>query len=137
MSFGFLFDPAKTVASLVEKWRPDSCKTEKQYEDSLYEFLHRELADVQVTRQYPRGRNRVDMLIGDKVALELKNNLQSKNEYHRLVGQLTEIRSWDMRIVVVLTGDTDPHYPKALLDTVKDWDEYFLDPKVRVVVKTA
>jgi hypothetical protein len=67
--------------------------------------------------------------------LELKTNLTTTGEYQRLLGQLLELKQWDEQVLVVLTGETDPHFPKALAEVTKDWGEYYLEPKVTVVQK--
>jgi hypothetical protein len=76
------------LRDLIGKWKPRSCKSEKDYENSLYEFLHKELGDTQITKQYARGRIRADIVISEKVIIELKTNLDSTGKYQRLIGQL-------------------------------------------------
>lgn len=120
---------------MIKRWVPSQCVTERDYEDSLYEYLHRVLPTVQIARQYAKGRSRVDMRVGDKVVVELKTDLTSTGEYQRLLGQLLELKRWDEFIVVVLTGETDPYFPKALLREVRDWGDWYFEPKVRVVQK--
>jgi hypothetical protein len=110
----FRFDPDGMVRSAVKRWRPRSCDTEKEYEKSLYEFLHKEFPDIQVTRQFARGRVRADIVVGDNIIMELKNNLDTTAKYQRLMGQLMAYDEWDGQIFVVLTGDTDPNLRKQL-----------------------
>ena len=102
------------ISSLIEEWRPRKCKTEKQYEKSLYTFLHRQLEEIQVTKQFAKGRIRADLVVGDKVIVELKNNFNTTAKYQKLIGQITEYKEWDGQIIVVLTGDTDPNLHKEL-----------------------
>ena len=135
MGFGFSWDPSGTVVSLIERWAPFECSAEKDYENSLYEFLHRELPDVQITKQYAMGRVRADMYIGGKVILEVKTDLNRKGEYQRLLGQILELKVRDEWIVVVLTGNTDPHFPKALREHFKDWVGVGFTQMLRVVQK--
>jgi predicted DNA binding CopG/RHH family protein len=132
---GFSWDPPGTVVSLIERWAPSDCSTEKEYENSLYEFLHRELPDVQITKQYAMGRARADMYIGSKLILEVKTDLNRKGEYQRLLGQILELKARDEWMVVVLTGNTDPYFPKALREHFKDWVHVGLAPMLRVVQK--
>src|SRR5262245_29580203 len=112
MSFRFRWDPVKTVCALVERWKPINCAVEKDYEDSLYEFLHQQLPSVQVARQWAFGRTRIDMRVGDKVMIELKTNLDTTGEYQRLLGQILELKKREEPIVVILTGSTDPYFLK-------------------------
>lgn len=84
------WDSVDAIVSLLEKWEPEGCKTEKDFEKSLYTYLHTELGDVQITKQFAHGRIRADLAVGDKVIIELKNNLDSTAKYQRLVGQIAE-----------------------------------------------
>ena len=105
---------AGIVAALIEEWSPQRFRTEKAYEISLYCYLHDNLTDYQVTRQYARGRVRADIVVEDHVVLEIKNNLESTTKYHRLIGQLSEFRNWSGHIIIVLCGDTDRNIRKEL-----------------------
>lgn len=115
------WDPDGTTSKLVRAWTPKGCETEKDYERSLYNHLHDNLSDVQVTKQYARGRIRADLVVGEKVIIEIKNNLQSTGAYQRLVGQLTSYADWDGFVLVVLCGKTD----KNLLKDLKRFVEQF------------
>ena len=130
-------DGAGTVESLIKRWQPQNCKTEKDYENSLYDFLHRELPDIQITKQFAKGRVRADILISDNVVLELKNDLDSTAKYQRLLGQLAELKEWKGKIIVLLCGNTDKNLAKALRTHVKDWmgDLFIVDSKVAVIEK--
>src|SRR6266480_7653015 len=96
-----MWNPLTAVVALIERWTQHDCKTEKDFEKSLYEFLHRELGGVQVTKQFANGRIRADLVVADKVIVELKVNLDSTAKYHRLIGQLEEYRAWKGNIVIV------------------------------------
>ena len=113
LRFNF-WDPVSMIISLIEEWKPTKCKTEKAYEKSLYSFLHKKLEDIQITRQYARGRIRADLVVGDKVIIELKNNLNSTTKYQRLIGQISEYKEWEGHIIILLTGETDPNLKKQL-----------------------
>ena len=108
------WDDPDMVASLIKKWKPIDCKTEKGYEKSLYNYLHDKLKDIQVTKQFAKGRIRADLVVGDKVIIELKNNLDSTSKYQRLIGQISEYKEWDGFIILVLTGNRDKNLRKEL-----------------------
>lgn len=113
----FLFhfwDSRSFVEGLIGKWRPKGCTTEKDYERSLYDFLHEKLPDIQVTKQYAIGRVKADIVVGNKVIIELKNNLQSPSDYNRLVGQLTAYKNWSGGVIVILCGATDKNIAKEV-----------------------
>ena len=88
-----LWDGKEMVERLVDEWKPRRCATEKDYEKSLYKFLHEKFEEIQITKQYARGRIRADIVVGDKIIVELKNNLNTTNKYQRLLGQLAQYKS--------------------------------------------
>ena len=56
--FGDLFSERfDEVAKHITNWRPADCSTEKDYENSLYQLLHKKLPDSQVTKKYTKGKN--------------------------------------------------------------------------------
>lgn len=92
--FQFWFDSPGMVKKTIEDWKPVNCNTEKEYEKSLYYFLHKQFENIQITKQYARGRIHADLVVGDKIIIELKHNLNSTGKYQRLIGQLTEYKDW-------------------------------------------
>jgi hypothetical protein len=113
------WDNAGAVVDLIKKWVPGKCNTEKDYENSLYDYLHAELGSIQITKQFGHGRIKADLAVGDKVLLELKHNLDSTAKLQRLIGQLEGYRELDKTVVVLLTGKTDPNLRKDLQKTVE------------------
>jgi hypothetical protein len=132
-----VWDSTGAIVTLLDKWKPRGCSTERDFEKSLYDLLHSELGDIQVTKQYARGRIRADLVIGDKVIVELKHNLNSTAKYQRLVGQLAEYKEWDGQIVLLLTGKTDQNLRKQLDSYLKKegLTEGILEDKVTVYQK--
>jgi hypothetical protein len=130
----FALDKVGMVSGLLQKWTPRRCKTEKDYENSLYDFLHRELEGIQVTKQFAKGRIRADLVIGERVIVELKDNLDTTAKYQRLIGQLEEYQNWDGPVVIVLTGTTDPNLRKGLTAYVKKHRD-ILEDKFAVIEK--
>ena len=110
----FSWDAQGLIKKLIKEWQPGDLATERAAEDSLYEYFHKQFEQVQVTRQYARGRATVDLVIGEKVMVELKHNFTSTSELQRLKGQLMEYKSWGMALIVVLTGETDRNLLKDL-----------------------
>ncbi len=135
LKFRVRWDDLDTVTRLVEKWTPRRCKAEKDYEKSLYDFLHRELGQVQVTKQFAKGRIRADLMVGDKVIIELKHNFDSTAKYQRLIGQLEEYKNWDGCVLIVLTGKSDQHLRKQLASYVKEHQSAVLRDKFAILDK--
>jgi len=130
-------DSVGFVTKKMESWEPKKCKTEKDYEKSLYQFLHDELGDLQVTKQYAKGRIRADLMIGDKVIIELKHNLDTTGKYQRLIGQISEYKEWDGRVIILLTGETDMNLRKQLDAFIKKeglGDSYLITEETKVTV---
>lgn len=130
-----LWDSGGFVESLIDQWQPKQFRTEQQYEKSLYEFLHSKLEEIQVTRQYARGRVRADIVVGDKVIIELKNNLDNTSKYHRLVGQLNEYKGWNGPIFVLLCGKTDTNISKDLQKLVSEYNDNQAWFEEQIVIK--
>ena len=71
------WDKVAVMKSLIDKWRPRNCQTEKDYENSLYLFLHKEHEDHQITKQPGQRRYHADLVIDDKLLIEIKYNLNT------------------------------------------------------------
>lgn len=109
------WDGTDMVVSLIKDWTPeDNCKTEKSFEKSLYNHLHDNLKEIQVTKQYSKGRIRADLVVGEKVIIEIKNNLDTTSKYQRLIGQIAEYKEWDGKIIILLIGHTEKNLRKEL-----------------------
>jgi hypothetical protein len=109
-----LWNSSGAVVALLEKWHPRNCKSEKDFELSLQTFLDGQLEGVPIVRQYAIGRVKADLMIGKRVIVEMKHNLDSTGKYQRLVGQLTEYEKWDGFVIVILTGESDKELIKEL-----------------------
>ncbi len=115
----FGWDSIGHIENLIKEWRPRSCKTEKDYEESLYNYLEKQLEGKEITKQYGMGRSRVDLAVNKKVYIELKKDLKNTGQLQRLIGQL-EIYSKDLsNIIIVICGDVDNNLLKQLIDQKK------------------
>lgn len=124
----------ETVSRHIRDWRPGLLDTEREYEASLYGFLHEVMTDTQITRQFAVGRVRADIVVGDHTLIEIKNCLDNTGKYHRLIGQITDFEDWGRDVLVVLCGRTDPHLRKKLIARLRAGG---IDPagRVRVIEK--
>ncbi len=135
-----IWDSTGTVAELIKAWQPLNCRTEKDYEDSLYSHLRNALPGIVVTPQYAFGRARTDLVVGDKVAIEIKLNLQDTSEFHRLLGQILQFKKWKGRFLVLLIGSSDPHLRDELQKQIGEMDwvassSIFGDQRVQILDK--
>ncbi len=120
-----LLDDVDAVVGVISRWTPDACANEKAYERSLYAYLHEVFDDMQITKQFAQGRIRADLMVGNKVIIELKHNLNTMAKLHGLIGQLTQYDDWHGRIVVLLTGETEPNLRKQLKQFIQKqgWED--------------
>jgi hypothetical protein len=123
--FSFAMAPITTLGDLIARWKPVDCGSEKQYEESLYQFLHAEFPTTRIVRQYHRGTQHIDLLIGKEVGVELKYNLHKQTEFHRLKGQLDDYLEWEISVLIVLAGATEPDMKKRLDEWVKKHNDLF------------
>jgi hypothetical protein len=102
------FEPLGHVADLVKKWNPRRCRTEKEYERSLVRHPQARLRGKEIDPQYGSGRTRGDIVVDDKVLIEVKVNLDSTGMSNILVGLLEGYeRDWKKPVTVVLCGKHD------------------------------
>lgn len=136
---GILTHDADDIISKLEDWHPQTLRSEKEYEVALYEFLNREFPDHVFHQQYTNAKTRADIFVdfgeqGDKVAIELKADLQDRGELHRLMGQLFEyVHVWGSDAILVLCGKSDPASAKIAREFVAMLNNAH-NEKVRILV---
>jgi len=122
---GYMWDPFQYVEDLVEKWSPKNCKTEKDFERSLYDYLHRKLEGKNITKQHGRGRYRVDLAVDDKLFIELKKDIDTTSKLQRVLGQL-EIYSKSLdNLMLVICGEVEKNIYKQLEEKIESFSDGF------------
>jgi hypothetical protein len=130
------------VVFVLEKWRPASLVAEKDYEAALYQHLNEVFPKAVFHQQYSLAKTRADLYVdfgqseygGTKVAIEIKAHLASRDEFHRLFGQLFEYAEvWEVDPLLVLCGNSDPAMAKLARKFVGRLDGSYLLRKLRVV----
>ncbi len=136
-SIKYNFDKIGYIKNLIVKWEPVGCKTEKEYENSLYNFFHKSLPNTQITKQYAKGRIKADIVIDQQYIIELKNKLTSRANYQRLLGQLIEYKTWEGIIILLLIGESDQNFIKEIKSFIKKEDSSLLvySPKFILIEK--
>jgi hypothetical protein len=138
-SFKFNYwDAIGTIRQLIVEWQPSQYKTEKDYENSLYDFLRNSLPGVVITPQYGFGRARTDIVVSDKVAIEIKKDLNDTSEFQRLIGQVVQFKDWRGYFLILLTGRTDNNLRDDLQKKIDDLNNAFgvsHDPKISIMDK--
>ncbi len=111
----FFWDPLGFIGDLIEKeWEVRDSSSEKECEEALYGFLHRRLPDLQIVNQYGRGRAHIDLMVQDKVMIELKYELASTSECQRLLGQVLDYKDWGQQLLLVFVGGVEPSLLKQI-----------------------
>ncbi len=126
------------IASLIRKWKPGTLKTGESYEHALYEYLHNQLNELPVSRQYAKGRIRASLAVGNKVIIEIKKNLNSTSSYQRLIEQISEYKDGGVNVIILLTGKTDHDIKKQLdqyLEEENITTNILGDPVITVIEK--
>jgi hypothetical protein len=123
--FDFM-DPVVTVCNLIYEWQPTDISSEIKIEESLYKYLAKELNRYDVRRQFRHDRITADILINEKLAIEIKLNLTRTEDFRRLIGQLDCYANWGVRMIVLLVGKVDADLMRRVEERLqKDWeDEY-------------
>lgn len=108
---GFWWDAQGRVKRIIEDWQVVSCDNEKDCELSLYnELIVRLPETVKIQKQYGSGRQKIDLAVDDKIAIELKYNLTSTSAYHRAIGQLEDLlknKHWEYVFLVICGSIND------------------------------
>lgn len=119
LKFHLLFK-LDAVETLIRRWKPIGCKTEKDFEKSLAAYLREEMPGLEIIQQYALGRFKADIMVGKRLLIEIKNNLKSVNDCNRLIGQLDEYKRWEGYVIVLLTGNTCPEMRHRIERWIKE-----------------
>lgn len=106
--------------SVIKKWKPGKLRSEKQFENSLYEYLHKAFPEKQITKQFGIGRVLADLAISDELLIEMKYNLKTTGQFQRLVGQLSGYKKWKGSVLIILCGTTESNLLKELNECLKE-----------------
>jgi hypothetical protein len=141
---GFVEKDAEDVIEVLKRWDPGTAFSEAACQRTLAKFLQREFPKQKVLCEHPIGRGRADIFIdfkdwtmfGAKVVIELKHNLQTLNEYHRLVGQLSDyVGIGKAEVIVVLCGTTSQQLAGMVLERMQEMTAGHLFWKGAVIPK--
>jgi len=89
------------VLDILQDFEPETVRDEEDLEKQLYQFLKARLGS-QVQRQVIVGDQKIDVVIGDSIGIELKI-AESRSKLQRLVGQVLDyVEYFDEVIAVIL-----------------------------------
>ena len=115
--------PFDEVKKTVDKWKPENCTSEKEYEMSLFKLLEENHPDYDIKNQYGYKFGKVDIVVNDKIAIELKYNFGKTDEFQRLIGQLVLYRDTFEYVIMGICGMRD----KSLVRFIKKIAGEFTD----------
>jgi len=119
MNISYTFDPEGKVTKIIKSWKPKDCKTEKDFEKSLLMLLRINLDGIKIEAQYGAGRQKVDIVVDDKIPIEIKKDVNTAAALHRAMGQLEQyLLKWDL-VFLVLCGRITPENLAALKEYAK------------------
>jgi len=127
--FWFGLKPFDRVVELIDSWSPRRCSTHTEYQNSLSSHLRDKLNGPRITKEYKIERTAIDIVVGDKVAIEIKVDFNKTNEFHRLRGQLEDYAKEFSRIVIVLCGRLDDDLVDKLEENLPE------DTKIKIIEK--
>ena len=139
------WDKFSTICNLIYKWSPKKrYRSEKGYRKDLKEYLSKVrlgniltgYSSLNITCE--QGRTRPDLLIDDKIAVELKMNLRSKTQVDRLIGQISHYVYKGYDVIVVLVGKTKEDKKRDIIRAINSFIRYngFGTPINRIKVIT-
>ena len=116
------WDGLEMLVKEINNWNPRGCKSEKDYEESLYKKLHSVLGDINIKKQYPIKEYKIDLMVDDHFLIEMKYNFKTKAESQRLYGQLINYMNYtdigllsSQPIIVLICGECEPSMKKDLI----------------------
>jgi hypothetical protein len=123
----------------IDDWNPEQFATERDYRDSLLAHLRSCAPGARIESEYRDSGTTADIcvewdrLLGtERVLIEMKRNLNTKAEYNRLVGQITDMKPGKNNIIVLLCGETSAEW----LDRLKAiYKPSWLPPTMAILVQ--
>lgn len=119
---------------------PDPCEREDDYRDALAFYLQDRGYQVSVEKpiRTEDGRRRLDLVVEDRIAVELKHRLHDKpkGEEDRAMSQIQAYaRAWSGRgPVVLLLGGSDGGFARRFEGTATGWNAGIKVPEAAVLV---
>ncbi len=116
---------AVVVSEILDRWEPDGFDYEDDYTEDLFGFLDEELGeDVEIELRRKTSRGLPDILIDDRLVLELKVE-PKKTERDRLIGQCCDYSvEWMVWAIVI---DMPDDKVEALRDLLNRKDLNYID----------
>ena len=88
------------ILDILQDFEPETVRDEEDLEKQLYQYLRARLGG-QVQRQVPVGDQKVDIVIGGRIGIELKI-AESRSKLQRLVGQVLDYVDYFDEVIAVI-----------------------------------
>jgi len=130
------------VAQIIRRdWQPGKLSSELNYRDSLAAFLRKSAPDAHIETEYRHAGTTTDIYLkwqgiffSGELFIEIKLNLQQKDEYDRLIGQIVQIDPAKHDLIVLLIGEHNENFVARLQERYKRYDVP-IPSSPRIVIK--
>lgn len=103
-SLDVAFFPIPKLKSLIKSWKPPrSCKTERDFQNSLEKYLKSKLIHKIKKEKKLMRRLYGDIVVG-RTIIELKANFKTTSQLDRTIGQLSRYKKigWEIENIIIL-----------------------------------
>jgi hypothetical protein len=104
----------KETLKKIKDWQPENCKKETDFKKSLYDYLHIQFPNKQITNEPGYYRIKADITIDENFIIELKYNLKTIPKLTNLKGQIVNYQKLKGIIIIVLCGETEANIKKDI-----------------------
>ncbi len=134
--WNFFVFPMEKVCGLIKDWKPKACKSEKDFEKSLLQYLRANLPGIEIINQYGIATNKIDIAIGRQVFIEIKKELTKQNHLKRLLGQLTLYEKEKINyLILLICCQYEPNLINQLEKEICNYNYYLPSNNVELILK--
>jgi len=119
MIFGEYGGVYEGIIDFIKEWNPQKFSNERDYQKNLYEYLSdlQDKGEIREERRIlrERGVNRADIVIDDRIAIEIKKDLKHQPSVDRCVAQIKRMKNEYNFVIVVIVGENNSRQHITLL----------------------
>lgn len=126
------------LASLVKQWRPTACETEREYQESLHQYLLGQFSeDVLVQKEYGTEKRQIDIVVDQRYGVEMKADISSGGRMDRVDDQVDAVKKHLSGGLLVLCGSVTEEARRRLRRKFREEDQATQSLEFDVVVATS